>query len=228
MATIIRFLVLTSSPNLPCFDLASPVLRAPAFQDLPIWPSGGGPFSVSDSLIGALPHQARTPVPKVAMIYKLASSRPAQAVDTSDNSRRVDGDGGGAAGTSLAGVGAVSAFGNQLREIPFQVQSTGAVLEPITSRRSRSSRTSRASSIRAARSPGLTRSLGNVSLPPGGVAARRTDDPLSPLDHSDPDYPLQPPPPSRRAARPAAHFFPPPTPSSPPFPLPPPTLPRSP
>ena len=55
----------------------------------------------------ALPHQAHTPVPKAAMIYKLASSHPAQAVDTSDNSRRVDGDGGGAAGTSLAGVGAV-------------------------------------------------------------------------------------------------------------------------
>src|SRR5258706_7862836 len=89
--------------------------RAPAFQDLPIWPSGGGPSSVSDSLLGALPHQARTPVPKAAMIYKLASSRPAQAVDTSDNSRRVDGDGGGAAGTSLAGVGAVSAIGNQSR-----------------------------------------------------------------------------------------------------------------
>jgi len=126
------------------------------------------------------------------MIYKLATSRPAQAVDTSDNSRRVDGDGGGAAGTSLAGVGAVSAIGNQSREIPFQVQSTGAVLEPTSSRRSRTSRTSRASSIRAAQSPGVTRSLGNVSLPPGGVAARHTIDPLSPLAQSDPIYPNLP------------------------------------
>src|SRR5258706_2605600 len=164
----------------------SPIFRAPAFQALPIWPMGGGPFSVSDSLIGALPHQARTPVPKAAMIYKLASSRPARAVDTSDNSRRVDSDGGGAAGTSLAGVGAVSAIGNQLCEIPFQLQSTGAVVEPTLSCHSRTSRTSRASSIRAAQSPGFTRSLGNVSLPPGGEAARRTNDLPSPLDHSDP------------------------------------------
>src|SRR5258707_7828922 len=100
------------------------------------------------------------------MYYKLATSCPTQAVDTSDNSRRVDGDGGGAAGTSLAGVGAVSAIGNHSCEIPFQVQSTGAVLEPNTSRCSRTSQTSRALSIRAARSPGFTRSLGNVSLPP--------------------------------------------------------------
>jgi len=142
------------------------------------------------------------------MYYKLASSRPAQAVDTSDNSRRVDGDGGGAAGTSLAGVGAVSAIGNQSREIPFQVQSTGAVLEPTISRRSRSSRTSRASSVRAARSPGLARSLGNVSLPPGGVAARRTVDPPSPLDHSASVNPPCPLPPSD-ARRIADFFFPP-------------------
>src|SRR5258706_2113799 len=157
--------------------------------------------------IGALPHQARTPVPKAAMIYKLASSHPARAVDTSDNGRRVDGDGGGAAGTSLAGVGAVSAIGNQLREIPFQVQSTGAVLEPTSSRRSRTSRTSRASSIRAAQSPGVTRSLSNVSLPPRGVAACRTDDPPSPLDHSDPVNPFHPLPAVAEAARRVAEFF---------------------
>src|SRR5258706_7574589 len=167
-------------------------------------------FSVSVSLLGALPHQACPPVPKAAMLYKLASSRPARAVDTSDNSRRVDGDGGGAAGTSLAGVGAVSALGNQLCEIPFQVRSTGAVLEPTISRRSRTSRTSRASSVRAAQSPGLTRSLGNVSLPPGGVAARRTADPPSPLDQSDPANPLHPVhplPPCNEAARRIAEFF---------------------
>ncbi len=82
---------------------------------------GRRPFFCFGFTNRALPHQARTPVPKAAMIYKLASSRPAQAVDTSDNGRRVDGDGGGAAGTSLAGVGAVSAIGNQPREIPLQV-----------------------------------------------------------------------------------------------------------
>src|SRR5258706_15735115 len=163
----------------------SPIFRAPAFQALPIWPMGGGPFSVSDSLLGALPHQARTPVPKAAMIYKLASSRPAQAVDTSDNSRRVDSDGGGAAGTSLAGVGAVSAYGNHTREIPFQFQSTGAVAEPIVSRRSRISQSSWTPSFRAVRSPGITSSLGKVSLPPGGVAAWRIVDFFLPIDHSD-------------------------------------------
>src|SRR5258706_8250453 len=142
------------------------------------------------------------------MYYKLASSRPAQAVDTSDNSRRVDGDGGGAAGTSLAGVGAVSAIGNQSCEIPFQVQSTGAVLDPTTSHCSQTSRTSWASSIRAAQSPGATRSLGNVSLPPGGVAARRTTDPPSPLYHSDPVNNIHPPAPVDAACRIAEFFLP--------------------
>src|SRR5258706_13678067 len=191
----------------PCFDFTSPVLCAPAFSGLPhLVPREEALCFVFDTN-GALPHQARTPVPKVAMIYKLANSRPARAVDTSDNSRRVNGDGGGAAGTSLAGVGAVSAIGNQSCEIPFQVQSTGAVLEPIVSHRSRSSRTSRALCVRAARSPGLARSLGNVSLPPGGVAARRTVDPPSPLDHSDPVNPLHPLTPYSEAARRVAEFF---------------------
>jgi len=120
---------------------------------------------------GALPHQAHTPVPKAAMIYKLASLRPAQAVDTSDNSRGVDGDGGGAAGTSLAGVGAVGAIGNHTCEIPLQFQSTSAVAEPNISRRSQISRTSRTLSFRAVRSLGITSSLGKVSLQPGGEAA---------------------------------------------------------
>ncbi len=120
------------------------------------------------------------------MIYKLATSHPAQAVDTSDNSRRVDGDGGGAAGTSLAGVGAVSAIGNHACETPFQFQFTGADLEPTTSRRSRISRNSRTPSFGAVRSPGITRSSGNVSLPPGGEAARRIADFLPPVDRSDP------------------------------------------
>jgi len=119
------------------------------------------------------------------MIYKLASSHPAQAVDTSDNSRRVDGDSGGAAGTSLAGMGAVGAIGNHTCEIPLQFQSTGAVAEPNISRRSRISRTSRTPSFRAVRSPGITSPLGKVSLQPGGVAARRIVDFFLPVDHSD-------------------------------------------
>src|SRR5258706_2801818 len=155
----------------PCFDFTSPVLCAPAFSGLPhLVPWEEALCFVFDTN-GALPHQAHTPVPKAAMIYKLANSCPARAVDTSDNGRGVDGDGGGAAGTSLAGVGAVSAIGNHTCEIPLQFQSTSAVAEPNTSRRSRPSRTSRTPSFRAVRSPGITSSLGNDSLQPGGVAA---------------------------------------------------------
>src|SRR5258706_10636465 len=178
---LLSILILRSQFNL-VLTLRHILLHAPAFSGPPHLAHGRRSFFCFGFSNGALPHQARTPVPKAAMIYKLASSRPAWAVDTSDNSRRVDSDGGGAAGTSLAGVGAVSAIGNQLCEIPFQLQSTGAVVEPTLSCHSRTSRTSRASSIRAAQSPGFTRSLGNVSLPPGGEAARRTNDLPSPLD----------------------------------------------
>src|SRR5258706_2178404 len=191
---LLSILILRSQFNL-VLTLRHILLHAPAFSGPPHLALGRRSFFCFGFSNGALPHQACTPVPKAAMSYKLASSRPARAVDTSDNSRRVDGDGGGAAGTSLAGMGAVSAFGNQSCEIPFQVQSTGAVLEPTASHRSRFSRTSRASSIRAARSPGSTRSLGNVSPPPGGEAACRTNDHPSPLDYSDPichNLPLAP------------------------------------
>src|SRR5258706_2517841 len=170
----------------PCFDFTSPVLCAPAFSGLPhLVPREEALCFVFDTN-GALPHQARTPVPKVAMIYKLARSRRARAVDASDNSRRVNGDGGGAAGTSLAGVGAVGAIGNHPCEIPLQFQSTGAVAEPKVSCRSRISWSSRAPSFRAARSLGFTSSLGNGSHQPGGEAARHIADFLSPINHSDP------------------------------------------
>ena len=59
---------------------------------------------------GVLPHQARTPVPKAAMRHNLLDTHPAKAVDTPDNSKGVDGDGGGTAGTPLVGVEAISAF----------------------------------------------------------------------------------------------------------------------
>ncbi len=136
MAPIISSVQLLScttslSPNFsPGFDFASPMFYAPALSGPPHLAPRVEALSFIFITNGVLPHQARTPVPKAAMIYKLASSRPAQAVDTSDNSRGVDSDGGGAAGTSLAGVGAVSANGNHTSEIPFQFQSTGAVAEP--------------------------------------------------------------------------------------------------
>src|SRR5258706_7095849 len=174
------------SPIYPVFDLASRNCCAPALSGPPHLAHGRRPFFCFGFTNRALPHQARTPVPKAAMIYKLASSRPAQAVDTSNNSRRVDSDSGGAAGTSLAGVGAVSAIGNHACESPFQFQFTGTDLEPTTSRRSRISRLSRTPSFRAVRSLGFLRSLGNVSLPPGGEAARCTNNSPPPFDHSDP------------------------------------------
>ena len=55
--------------------------------------------------------------------YKLASSRPAQAVGYPAQGRGTDGDGGPTAGRPLAGGGAVSASGNQPCEIPPPVAS---------------------------------------------------------------------------------------------------------
>src|SRR5258706_3483542 len=55
MASFVLCPVLSLPHNLPCFDLVSPRFCAPAFLDLPIWPTGGGPFSVSDSLSGRSP-----------------------------------------------------------------------------------------------------------------------------------------------------------------------------
>src|SRR5258706_748386 len=195
MALFISCSVLISFPIYLFFDLASPSCCAPALSGPPHLAHGRRPFFCFGFSNGALPHQARTPVPKAAMIYKLTNSRPAQAVDTCDNGRRVDGDGGGAAGTSLAGVGAVSAIGNHTCGTPFQFQFTGADLDPTSSCRSRLSRTSRTLSFRAVPSLGFTSSLGNDSHLPGGVAARHIDDLLSPTDPSDPvnrSHPLAP------------------------------------
>src|SRR5258706_9528122 len=157
-----------SSPNFsPCSDFASTMFCAPAFSGPPHLVPQVAALCFVFVTNGALPHQARTPVPKAAMIYKLASSHPTQAVDTSDNGRRVDGNGGGAAGTSLAGVGAVGAIGNHACEIPLLFQSTGTVAEPNISCRSRISRSSRALPFRAVRSPGISSLLGKDSPPPG-------------------------------------------------------------
>ncbi len=152
MARIIHSVLLFPCTNLVSpifnldFDFASPVFSAPALSGPPhLVPQVEALCFVFTN--GALPHQARTPVPKAAMIYKLANSHPAQAVDTSDNSRRVNGDGGGAAGTSLAGKGAVGAISNHPCEIPLQYQSISTVAEPNISRRSWISRTSRSPSF---------------------------------------------------------------------------------
>ena len=69
------------------------------------------------------------------MSHKLATSRPAWAVGTSDNSRRLDGDGGRTAGTPLAGVGAVGASGNHACENPLRQASPGVPGTPTTRQR---------------------------------------------------------------------------------------------
>ena len=55
--------------------------------------------------------------------FKLASSRPAQAVGYQAQGLGADGDSGATAGSSLVGVGAASAIGNHTCEIPSPVAS---------------------------------------------------------------------------------------------------------
>ena len=123
---------------------------------------------------GALPHQARTPVPKAAMLQNSINPRPAKAVGTPDNSKEADGDGRETAGIPLDGVEATSAYSSQKCEIPHRHQSPGADVESNTSR---ISRTSRHRIRRAARPPGNTGDLGNAPPREGGFAARHTTDP---------------------------------------------------
>ena len=121
------------------------------------------------------------------MSFKLASSCPAKAVDTSDNSKRVDSDGGGTAGTSPVGMGAAGANGSHPCEIPPQLQSPGAIAEPTTSQ---CSRTSQTTSSRAAWSPGMSGNLGNMPPSPRGVVAHCTTDPIN---ESPPSAPVHTP-----------------------------------
>ena len=66
------------------------------------------------------------------MSKKLATLHPAWAVETTDNSRWLDGNGGRTAGTPLAGVGAVGASGNHICENPLHQASTGMPDAPTT------------------------------------------------------------------------------------------------
>ena len=105
------------------------------------------------------------------MIYNISGTLPAKAVDTPDNSKGVDGNGGGTAGTPLVGVEAISALGSQTCETPHQYQSPGVDIEPNTSR---ISRTTRARNRRAAQPPSNTGGLGNTPPREGGLAACHT------------------------------------------------------
>ena len=108
------------------------------------------------------------------MIYTLSDTLPAKAVDTPDNGKGIDGDGGGTAGTPLVGVEAISALGSQTCKTLHQYQSPGVDIEPSTSR---ISRTTRARNRRAAQPPSNTGGLGNTPPREGGLAARHTTNP---------------------------------------------------
>ena len=105
------------------------------------------------------------------MIYNLLDTHPAKAVDTPDNCKGVDGDGGGTAGTPLIGVEAISAFSSRKCETLLRCQSPGVDTEPSTSRISRTSRNRRRW---AALPPSNTGDLGNAPPREGGSAARHT------------------------------------------------------
>ena len=121
----------------------------------------------------------------MAMDYTLLDTHPAKAVDTPDNSKGVDGDGGGTAGTPLIGVEAISAFSSQTGETLLQYQSPGVVTEPSASR---ASQTSWTCNRRAALPPSNTGDLGNAPSREGGIAACHTIN--TPLEDS-PDIALK-------------------------------------
>ena len=100
------------------------------------------------------------------MSHKLATSRPAWAVETSDNSRRLDGDGGRTAGTPPAGVGAAGASGNHACENPLRQASPGVPGAPTVCRW-RKVFTPVSSSAQAS---GPKRARGHPSDGPGGAA----------------------------------------------------------
>ena len=139
----------------------------PAIRVSPSCPPAEALFYFRSSS-GALPQQARTPVPKAAMIYNLLDTHPARAVDTPDNSKGVDGDGRGTAGTPLVGEEAISALRSQTCETLLQYQSPGVDTEPSASC---IPQTSRNRHRRAALPPSNTGELGNAPPREEGSAA---------------------------------------------------------
>ena len=110
------------------FEILRPrgtILNPPGVVPVPAWssPPGSEPRSSHPGLL--------------TLMFKLASSRPAQAVGTSDNRRRADGDGGRTAGTPPDGGEASGANGNHNCENLLRHASPGVHGAPTTSRRSR-------------------------------------------------------------------------------------------
>ena len=159
MFQLYRHACLYSSPSAPGLT--------PAIEVSPLCPPAETLF-YSRSSSGALPQQACTPVPKTAMIYNLLDTHPAKAVDTPDNSKGVDGDGRGTAGTPLVGVEAISALGSQTCKTLLQYRSPSVDTEPNTSRIPRTSRTRHR---RAALPLSNTGELGNTPPCEEGLAA---------------------------------------------------------
>ena len=167
MTTIRHFHPLTAT--CPYMSSSAPGLT-PAIRVSPSCPPAEALFYFRSSN-RALPPQARTPVPKAAMIYDLLDTHPAKAVDTPDNSKGVDGDGGGTAGTPLVGVEATSAPSSRTCETLLQHQSPGVDAEPSASR---TSQTSRTRNRQAALPPSNTGDLGNAPSREEGLAAHHT------------------------------------------------------
>ena len=105
------------------------------------------------------------------MKYNLLDTHPAKAVGTPDNSKGVDGDGGGTAGTPLVGVEAISAFSSRIHETLPQYQSPSVDTEPSTSC---VSWTSRIHNRQAMLPPSNKGDLGNAPSREGGLAAHHT------------------------------------------------------
>ena len=154
----IKLVLYQSCRNAGPYSSPSASGLTPAIRVSPYCPPAEALFYFRSSS-GALPQQACTPVPKAAMIYQLPDTLPAKAVDTPDNSKGVDGNGGGTAGTPLVGVEAISALGSQTCETLHRYQSPGVDIEPSASRVSRTSRTR---NRRAALPPSNTGELGNT------------------------------------------------------------------
>ena len=104
------------------------------------------------------------------MKFKLATSRPAQAVVTPNNSTGHDSDGGRTAGTPPVGVGATGASGNHPCETPLCQASPGVPGAP-TARCHHKLFVPNSSSTRAA-GPDRVR-----DQPPEGPAGAATDSP---------------------------------------------------
>ena len=157
-----------TTKSLP-FLVTLPGVWCPPFGAVPFLTPGDSSPTGLVSFLGATLPESRASLLSwctAPMTHKLATSRPAWAVETSDNSRRLDGDGGRTAGTPPAGVGAVGASGNHACEIPLRQASSGVPGAPTARRR----RKVFISASPSAQTSGPKKAGGHPSSGPEGVA----------------------------------------------------------